>query len=136
MATPKITVISPDPGQAGVMCACLQDAGYHTSSAVLAEGTLGDLCHQSPDLLLLEWQLPGSRTLNLVRCIRQDGCLADVPVILMGSGLGEEDALLGLDAGAAQCWREPFSPRVLVARVGAFLRRNLNRRDAENAEIS
>jgi DNA-binding response OmpR family regulator len=123
MATPKISIISPDPGQAGVMCACLQDAGYQASSTLLSERALDDLCRQSPDLLLLEWQLPDSRTLNMVRRIRQDVCLADVPVILMGSGIGEEEALLSLDAGAAQCWREPFNPRVLVARVRAFLRR-------------
>jgi two-component system phosphate regulon response regulator PhoB len=85
-------------------------------------------------LLLLECQLPDPRTLDLVRRIRQDVCLSGVPVILMGSGMDEDDALSSLEAGAAQCWREPFNPRVLVARVRAFLRRNINRRDAEIAE--
>jgi two-component system, OmpR family, phosphate regulon response regulator PhoB len=129
MANPTIMVISPDRYQAGKMVVCLQDAGYKVASANPAADVLDDLSRQSPDLLLLEWQLPDPGTLSLVRNIRQDGCLSRLPVILMGVGIREEDALLALDAGADQCWREPFNPRVLVARVHAFLRRNINPRD-------
>jgi DNA-binding response OmpR family regulator len=124
MASTKIMVISPNRYQAGKMVACLQDAGYQVASSGLAEGDLGDLCRQSPDVLLLEWQLPDHEALRLVRSIRQDGCLACLPVILMGAGIHEEEALQALDAGADQCWREPFNPSLLVARVRAFLRRN------------
>jgi len=123
MANPKIVVINPDRTQAGMMVTCLQGAGYQAAAAPAAEAALDDLCRQSPDLLLLEWQLPDLSTLQLIRSIRQDGCLAQLPVILMGAGMREEDALLALEAGADQCWREPFNPRVLVARVRAFLRR-------------
>ncbi len=122
-ATPKIIILSPDRYQAGRVCACLQSAGYQASSAGLAEGDLADLCAQSPDLLLLEWVLPDLTALELIRRIRQDTCLAHVPVVLMGVEIREEDVLQALDAGADQCWREPFSPRVLVAHVRAYLRR-------------
>ena len=133
MANQKIMVISPDSNQAGSMVACLQGAGYRAAAAEVSQGALDDLCRQNPDLLLLEWQLPDLSALSLARQIRQDGCLSKVPVILMGAGIGEEDALLALDAGADQCWREPFNPRVLVARVRAFLRGDVNRRNPEGA---
>jgi len=116
-------ILSPDRYQAGRVCACLQNAGYQACCSGHAEGDLSDLCAQSPDLLLLEWVLPDLSTLELIRRIRQDTCLAHVPVILMGVELREEDVLQALDAGADQCWREPFNPRVLVARVRAYLRR-------------
>ncbi len=122
MEDPKIIVISPDRYQAGKMVACLQDAGYQVASSEMAVGDLGDLCRASPDLLLLEWQLPDPDALQLVRGIRQDACLRRLPVIVMGAGIREEEALQALDAGADQCWREPFNPPVLVARVRAFLR--------------
>jgi DNA-binding response OmpR family regulator len=135
MANPKIMVINPDRYQAGKMIACLQDAGYQVASSELAESALDDLCHQTPDLLLLEWQLPDPQVLRLVRNIRQDGCLARLPVILMGAGIREEEALQALESGADQCWREPFNPRLLVARVRSYLRRNNNRRDESRLNL-
>jgi len=116
-------ILSPDRYQAERVCACLQNAGYLVSSVGLAEGDLADLCAQSPDLLLLEWVLPDLSALELIRRIRQDTCLAHVPVVLMGVEMREEDVLQALDAGADQCWREAFNPRGLVARVRAYLRR-------------
>ena len=82
MANPKIIVISPDRYQAGKMVACLQDAGYQVASSGMAVRDLGDLCRASPDMLLLEWQLPDSEALHLVRGIRQDATLRRLPVIL------------------------------------------------------
>jgi two-component system, OmpR family, alkaline phosphatase synthesis response regulator PhoP len=142
MEDAKIIVITPDRYQAVKMVTCLQDAGYQVASSGMALGDLADLCRLTPDLLLLEWQPLDPDALHLVRGIRQDTCLKRLPVILMGAGIRDEDALQALDAGADQCWREPFNPPVLIARVRAFLRRNnhhrdesrLNLRDAEIAE--
>lgn len=58
MVNQVIMVISPDRNQAGVMVACLQDAGYRAAAAEISEGAMDDHCRQNPDLLLLEWQLP------------------------------------------------------------------------------
>jgi len=76
-------------------------------------------------LLLLEWQFPQANTPAFVRRLRQDGCLSHVPVILMGAEMREEDVLTALESGADQCWREPFNPQVLVARVRSFFRRGI-----------
>ena len=116
-------IISPDRFQASRVCACLQSAGYQATSSVFTESALADLCAQSPDLLLLEWQYFFADTLASVRRLRHDGCLSHVPVILMGAEMREEDVLTALESGADQCWREPFNPQVLVARVRAFFRR-------------
>jgi DNA-binding response OmpR family regulator len=136
MANPKIVVINPDRTQAGMMVACLQGAGYQAASSPAAEAALDDLCRQSPDLLLLEWQLPDPQALHLVRDIRHDGCLAHLPVILMGAGIHEEEALQALEAGADQCWREPFNPSLLVARVRAFLRRGKTNKSISVSQVS
>lgn len=126
MLATKITIICPDRFEASRVCACLDDAGYRASTATLADDTLEILRRQPPDLLLLDGRLSDCDMLAFLRRIRRESSLSRLPIILMGGELREEDAMQALEAGADQCWREPFNPRLLVARVRAYLRPRAN----------
>jgi len=78
---------------------------------------------EKPALVIVDIDLPDFNSLAIVRLIRSDSFLDTVPVILMGSNLKEDDALIGLEAGADLCLMEAFHPQVFVARVRSLLRR-------------
>lgn len=115
-----ILIVEDDPDVVRVARAYLEREGY----AVLVEGD-GDAGLQRarvarPDLVVLDWMLPGASGLDVLRRLRADG---DVPVLMLTARTDEADRVLGLELGADDYLTKPFSPRELVARVGAVLRR-------------
>ncbi len=76
-----------------------------------------------PDLILLDWMLPGLDGLDVLRRLKAHGELSQVPVIMLTAKSEESDVVLGLEMGAADYVTKPFSTKVLVARVRALLRR-------------
>ncbi len=76
-----------------------------------------------PDLIVLDLMLPGMDGLDVCRCLRQDARLKDIPIIMLTARVEETDKLVGLELGADDYITKPFSPRELVARVRAVLRR-------------
>jgi two-component system phosphate regulon response regulator PhoB len=81
------------------------------------------LAHQVPDLILLDWMLPGASGLELARRLKKDELTRDVPIIMLTARGEEEDKVTGLEAGADDYITKPFSPRELLARIKAVLRR-------------
>jgi len=115
-----ILIVEDDPDVVRVARAYLEREGY----AVLVEGD-GEAGLQRarvarPDLVVLDWMLPGASGLDVLRRLRADG---DVPVLMLTARTEEADRVLGLELGADDYLTKPFSPRELVARVGAVLRR-------------
>lgn len=88
------------------------------------------LAEQVPDLMLVDWMLPGMSGLELVRRCRRDELTAEVPVIMLTARVEENNRVQGLDAGADDYITKPFSPRELAARIRAVLRRSAGQ-DAE-----
>lgn len=76
-----------------------------------------------PDLILLDWMLPGLDGLSLLRRLKADPALAAIPVIMLTAKSEESDIVLGLELGAADYVTKPFSNKVLIARIRAILRR-------------
>ena len=76
-----------------------------------------------PDLILLDWMLPGLDGLGLLRRLKADPALAPIPVIMLTAKSEEGDIVLGLEMGAADYVTKPFSNKVLIARIRAILRR-------------
>jgi two-component system phosphate regulon response regulator PhoB len=123
MLKQTILVVSPNGGQSNMICESLEKTGYRVVVTGLGQSTV-DMIHQlMPDLVLLEWRLPDLSSLALIRRIRADEWAADLPIIIHGMDMGDEDFLMGLEAGADFCLREPFHPEVFIARVRALLRR-------------
>lgn len=120
MSTPTIMVVEDEPRIAEVMLAYLDHAGYATQLVEHGDAVLPALRQSPPDLLLLDLMLPGSDGVTLCREIRRFSAL---PIIMVTARVEEIDRLLGFEVGADDYLCKPFSPRELVARVQALLRR-------------
>jgi two-component system phosphate regulon response regulator PhoB len=101
----------------------LESAGYGVRAFSSANGVIAEAEKQPPSLFLLDIMLPGGDGLELCRRIRQTSSLAMVPVIFLTAKVSESDKIIGLELGADDYIPKPFSPRELVARVRAVLRR-------------
>lgn len=102
----------------------LDKSGFQVNEAEDAEDALLQIAAHSPDLLLLDWMLPGMSGLDLARRIRRDEITANIPIIMLTARAEEHDRVHGLDVGADDYVTKPFSPRELVARIKAVLRRS------------
>jgi DNA-binding response OmpR family regulator len=120
-AVSSVLVVDDEPAVRDVVARYLQAAGYRALSAADGEVARRMLEQQTPSLVLLDLMLPGMDGLSLCRWIRER---SQVPVIMI-TALGEEaDRLTGLELGADDYVTKPLSPRELVARVKAVLRRS------------
>jgi two-component system response regulator BaeR len=115
-----VLVVEDELRLARLLVSYLQAAGYRASALHDGLGVQAMVAGGDIDMVLLDWMLPGIDGLTLCRALRADG---DIPVIMMTARAEEEDRLDGLDSGADDYICKPFSPRELVARVRAVLRR-------------
>ena len=109
--------------------------GYHVTTATSAEQALEIMKHQVPDLLLLDLMLPGLDGLELCRMLRNNEMTAGIPIIMLTAKGEEADVVTGLELGADDYIPKPFSPRVVLARIKAVLRRNPRDAVDENARL-
>jgi len=98
----------------------LRHAGYDVDVAATGPGALASAAERAPDLIVLDVMLPGLSGLDVCRALRER---TDVPIIMVTARTTEDDTLAGLRSGADDYVAKPFSPRELVARVAAVLRR-------------
>ncbi len=105
------------------ICTCLTDSGYEVIHISWGVGAIDTIHIEKPALIVLDIDLPDFNSLAIVRSMRADGLNDEIPVILIGSNMKEEDVLIGLEAGADLCLLETFHPQVFVARVRSLLRR-------------
>jgi two-component system alkaline phosphatase synthesis response regulator PhoP len=98
----------------------LENGGFRVASAADGTTALAIARHERPDLIVLDLNLPGTDGLDVCRALRRE---SDVPIIMLTARVDETDRLIGLELGADDYITKPFSPRELVARVRAVLRR-------------
>lgn len=118
-----ILVLDPAPAMQALLVHNLAGAGYRVSCALDARGALALLAADPPDVLLLEWELPDASGIALLRQVRQDGVLCDLPIIMLSARDSEQDKVLALESGADDYLCKPVGPREMLARVHALLRR-------------
>lgn len=123
MTEATILVVDDEPAIRDMVCAALEVAGYHCLQAENARDAHALIIDQNPDLLLLDWMMPGTSGLELLRRLRRDELTARLPVIMLTAKSGEDNLVQGLESGADDYVSKPFSPRGLVARIKALLRR-------------
>ena len=120
---PTIFVVEDDPDISRLVRHHLEGAGFSVRVYSTGNNVLADAERQRPTLFILDIMVPGKDGLELCRQIRQMQSLAMIPVIFLTAKSGEADRVLGLELGADDYIPKPFSPRELVARVKAVLRR-------------
>ncbi|MBK7059526.1 MAG: phosphate regulon transcriptional regulator PhoB [Rubrivivax sp.] len=119
----RILVVEDEPAIAELIAINLRHAGHEVSLATSAEQAQHAVGVALPDLLLLDWMLPGESGLNLARRWRADARTRELPIIMLTARAQEGDMIMGLDAGADDYLSKPFSPKELLARIRAVLRR-------------
>ncbi|HWX53736.1 MAG TPA: response regulator transcription factor [Verrucomicrobiae bacterium] len=120
----KIFVVEDDLDIARLVRHHLEAAGYRVRNFVTTTSVLPDAQRERPSLLLLDIMVPGGDGLELCRQVRQSGApLSGTPIVFLTAKTAEVDRIVGLEMGADDYITKPFSPRELVARVKAVLRR-------------
>lgn len=138
MATQKqsILVVEDEEDIRELISYNLSREGFRVSSVASGEAALKSAREAVPDLVLLDLMLPGLDGLEVCRQIRANNATAKVPVLMVTAKGEEADVVTGLELGADDYIVKPFSPRVLLARVRAALRRSENKAVDPNASIS
>jgi two-component system, OmpR family, alkaline phosphatase synthesis response regulator PhoP len=130
MATRTILVVDDEPGIVTIARDYLDRAGFRVISAGDGVSALRLARAERPSLLVLDLMLPGMDGLDVARALREDPATRALPIIMLTARVEEADRLIGLELGADDYITKPFSPRELVARVRAVLRRSEGERDA------
>lgn len=131
MSHRHILIVDDEPGIAEIIGAYLEREGYEASWLSSGAAVMPWLATVQPDLILLDVMLPEVDGLSLCRSIR---ATSSVPIIMVTARVDEIDRLLGLEIGADDYICKPFSPREVVARIKAVLRRNTPAGTSEPAE--
>ena len=130
-----VLVVEDEPAIQELISYNLQQAGHQPMRAGSAEDALNIMRHALPDLVLVDWMLPGLSGIELARRIKSDKRTKTVPIIMLTARAAEEDKLTGLETGADDYITKPFSPRELNARVKAVLRRRAPQMTDDLVEI-
>lgn len=131
MVTRTILVVDDEPGIVAIARDYLDRAGFRVVTAGDGPAALRLVRTERPSLLVLDLMLPGMDGLDVARALRGDPATRALPIIMLTARVDEADRLIGLELGADDYITKPFSPRELVARVRAVLRRAEGERDAE-----
>ena len=121
--TPTILVVEDEAAIRELLKVNLEDAVYEVREAADAEAATRMLREALPDLVLLDWMLPGQSGLALAKALRADVRTRDLPIIMVTARSDEADRVAGLEAWVDDYVTKPFSPRELKARIKAVLRR-------------
>jgi two-component system phosphate regulon response regulator PhoB len=119
----RILVVEDEPAVAELIALNLRHAGFEVTLAADGEQAVAAVDGVLPDLVLLDWMLPGTSGQALARRWRGEERTRHLPIIMLTARAAEADKIAGLDAGADDYLTKPFSPAELMARIRAVLRR-------------
>ena len=127
----KILIIEDEKAVREMLCFTLKNNGFETLEAEDSNSALDALKENEINLILLDWMLPGKQGIEISRIIRSSSEIKDIPIIMLTAKSDESDKVLGLESGADDYVTKPFSPKELVARIKALLRRTAPQKDME-----
>lgn len=128
---PYVLIVEDEPGIVEMLRYNLEAAGLEAGVATDGDEALVSIAERTPDLVLLDWMLPGTSGIEVCRQLRRKRESRNLPVIMLTARGEEADRVRGLESGADDYVTKPFSPSELVARVRAVLRRTRPATDAE-----
>ncbi|MBL8519341.1 MAG: phosphate regulon transcriptional regulator PhoB [Betaproteobacteria bacterium] len=132
---PRVLVVEDEPAIAELIAVNLKHDGFLPVVAEDGAAAQRELNEVLPDVILLDWMLPGESGLMLARRWRADSRTRNVPILMLTARGDEPDKIAGLDAGADDYLTKPFSPREMLARIRAILRRRAPEQARERCEI-
>jgi two-component system phosphate regulon response regulator PhoB len=131
----NILLVEDEPAIQELIAFNLVQAGHHVLRASTAEVALTLVKNALPDLVLLDWMLPGASGVEIARKLRADERTRQIPIIMLTARSEEQDKVQGLEAGADDYITKPFSPRELLARIKAVLRRRAPQMTDDAVEV-
>ena len=124
MSKKIILVVEDDADISNLLRFSLENTGFSVFESPSAEAAMQILTEQQTDLVIIDWMLPGMDGLSLTRTLRNRADTEKIPIIMLTARSEEADAIQGFDSGVDDYITKPFSPRELIARVNALLRRS------------
>jgi len=118
-----ILVVEDEPQVQELVAVNLEHAGHRVRRASSAGEAVTSIREELPDVLILDWMLPGESGVTLTRRLRAEERTRELPILMLTARAMEHDKVSGLDAGADDYLTKPFSPKELAARIKAVLRR-------------
>ncbi|WP_114786460.1 phosphate regulon transcriptional regulator PhoB [Vibrio tetraodonis] len=119
----RILVVEDEAPIREMLCFVLEQKGYHAVEAEDYDSAVTKLSEPFPDLVLLDWMLPGGSGINFIKHMKREELTRNIPVVMLTARGEEEDKVRGLEVGADDYITKPFSPKELVARLKAVIRR-------------
>ena len=121
----KILIVEDEPAIQELLAFNVVQAGFQALRAEDADSAWQQIRGSAPDMILLDWMLPNTSGVILAKQFRADARTKDIPIIMLTARGDERDKILGLESGADDYITKPFSPRELMARIRAVLRRHI-----------
>jgi len=135
MSAKQILVIEDERPIREMIAFGLRRAGFEVREAADARSGRAEVANKRPDLLLVDWMLPDTSGLEFTRGLKRDRETCELPVIMLTARAEEGDKIAGLEGGADDYITKPFSPRELLARINAVLRRAMPAEGTERVDI-
>ena len=123
MTSAMILIVEDEPAIQELLSFNVVRAGFQAVCVGDADSAWEQIQNHAPDLILLDWMLPGTSGVALAKQLRADARTRGIPIIMLTARSEEHDKVLGLESGADDYITKPFSPRELMARIRAMLRR-------------
>ena len=123
MTTATLLLVEDDPALSELLEYRFTNEGYRVRATADGDEALILAAEEVPDLVILDWMIEGTSGIEVCRRLRRDKATAHVPIIMLTAREAEDDRIRGLETGADDYVTKPFSPRELLARVSAVLRR-------------
>ncbi|MEX0604597.1 MAG: phosphate regulon transcriptional regulator PhoB [Marinobacter sp.] len=123
MSGKTVLIVDDEASIREMIAVALEMADYDYLEAADAREAHALIVDKHPDLVLLDWMLPGTSGVELARRLKKDEATAEIPIIMLTAKVEEDNKIQGLEVGADDYITKPFSPRELVARLKAVLRR-------------
>ena len=127
----KILIIEDEKAVREMLCFTLKNNGFETLEAEDSNSAFNVLKKNDINLILLDWMLPGKEGIEISRLLRSSSETQEIPIIMLTAKSEESDKVLGLESGVDDYVTKPFSPKELVARIKALLRRTAPQKDME-----
>lgn len=124
MADKTVLIVDDEPSIREMIAVALEMAGYGYIEAGDARQAHSLVVDERPNLIILDWMLPGTSGIDLARRLKRDDSTAEIPIIMLTARTEEDNRIQGLEVGADDYITKPFSPREMVARLKAVLRRS------------
>ncbi len=119
----RILVVEDEAPIREMLCFVLEQKGYETVEAEDFADGLAKVREPYPELIVLDWMMPGGSGIQFIKQLKQDEVTRQIPVVMLTARGEEEDKVRGLEAGADDYITKPFSPKELTARLHAVMRR-------------